>query len=67
MEIWEYKCRVAGGLSGILTYGRIREAPRSWVEPPNLNTEYLMPCLKLRSRIDFLLPSNAKKAKLTAR
>jgi hypothetical protein len=34
---------IAGGLSGILTYVRIREARRSWVEPPNFNTEYLTP------------------------
>jgi hypothetical protein len=44
----EWKCGcinadIAGGLSGILTYARIREARRSWVEPPNFNTEYLMP------------------------
>ena len=34
---------VAGGLSGIPAYARVREARRSLVEPPNFNTEYLMP------------------------
>ena len=38
-----YKCGCCRRLSGILTYARIRQARRSWVEPPNFYREYLMP------------------------